>query len=119
MLVSRWSADVVVLTDGPGYPTPNAWQRRYRQKIGIREEPVARFLSSGRQDLRRIKFMDASQHQRSPLVADIDACLTSKAAVGSIRPCKPPSPARTLPTTLSQVPSRRCWPLPTATGPLS
>ena len=81
MLVSRWSANVVVLTDGPGYLTPSAWQRRYRQKIGIREEPVACFLSSGRQDLRRIKFMGASQHQRSPPAADIGACPTSKATV--------------------------------------
>ena len=93
LLVSRWSPDVVVLTDGPGHLTPNARRRLRRQKIGIREEPVARLLGSGSRGLRSIEFVDgsrlaraalfvhASQHQRSPLAADIGARLTSKAAV--------------------------------------
>ena len=93
LLVSRWSPDVVVLTDGPGHLTPNARRRLRRQKIGIREEPVARLLGSGSRGLCSIEFVDgsrlaraalfvhASQHQRSPLAADIGARLTSKAAV--------------------------------------
>ncbi len=93
MLVSRWSADVVVVTDGPGHLTPNARRRLRRQKIGIREEPVARLLGSRSQGLRSIEFVDgsrlaraalfvhASQQQRSSLAADIGARLTSKAAV--------------------------------------
>ena len=93
LLVSRWSPDVVVLTDGPGHLTPNARRRLRRQKIGIREESVARLLGSGSRGLRSIEFVDgsrlaraalfvhASQHQRSPLAADIGARLTSKAAV--------------------------------------
>ena len=93
LLVSRWSPDVVVLTDGPGHLTPNARRRLRRQKIGIREEPVARLLGSGSRGLRSIEFVDgsrlaraalfvhASQHQRSPLAADIGARLTSNAAV--------------------------------------
>ena len=47
LLVSRWSPDVVVLTDGPGHLTPNAQRRLRRQKIGIREEPWPAFWARG------------------------------------------------------------------------
>ncbi len=93
LLVSRWSTDVIVVTDGPGHLTPNARRRLHRQKIGIREDPIARLIGSPAHELRCIEFADgsqleraalflhAAQHQRSPLAADLGARLTSKKAV--------------------------------------
>ena len=93
LLVSRWSPDVIVVTDGPGYLTPNARRRLRHQKIGIREEPVMRLIGSPTGGLRCIEFADGSQlervalflytpqHQRSPLAAELGARLTSTGAV--------------------------------------
>ena len=93
LLVSRWSPDVIVVTDGPGYLTPNARRRLRHQKIGIREEPVVRLIGSPTEGLRCIEFADGSQlervalflhapqHQRSPLAAELGARLTSTGAV--------------------------------------
>ena len=93
LLVSRWSRDVVVLTNGPDHLTPNARRRLRREKIAIREEPIARLIGSPDRDLRCIQFEDgreleraalflhAPQHQRTPLAADLGARLTSKGAV--------------------------------------
>ena len=93
LLVSRWSPDVIVVTDGPGHLTPNARRRLRHQKIGIREEPVVRLIGSPTHELRCIEFADGSlleraalflhaeQHQRSPLAAGLGARLTSTGAV--------------------------------------
>lgn len=93
LLVSRWSADVVVVTDGPGHLTPNARRRLRRQKISIREEPIAQLVATPNLDLKCIEFADGSQlervavflhapqHQRSSLAVDMGARLTSKKAV--------------------------------------
>ncbi|MDO7845144.1 NAD(P)/FAD-dependent oxidoreductase [Hymenobacter sp. M29] len=93
LLVSRWSPDIVVLTDGPGHLTPNARRRLRRQKISIREEPIARLIGSPKRELQGIEFEDGSrleraalflhapQLQRSALAADAGARLTSKGAV--------------------------------------
>ena len=93
LLVSRWSQDVIVVTDGPGHLTPNARRRLRRQKIGIREEPVVRLIGSASHDLRCIQFADGSelertalflhapQHQRSPLAAALGARITRTGAV--------------------------------------
>ena len=93
LLVSRWSADVVVVTDGPGNLTPNARRRLRRQKIDIWEEPVARLIGSAELGLRCVEFADgraleraalflhAPQHQRTPLAADLGVRLTSRGAV--------------------------------------
>lgn len=93
LLVSRWSRDIVVVTDGPGHLTANARRRLHREKISIREEPVARLIGSDDRDLRCIEFangelldraalfLHAPQHQRSSLAADLGARLTSKGAV--------------------------------------
>lgn len=93
LLVSRWSPDVIVVTDGPGHLTPNARRRLRRQKIGIREEPVARLVGSPELGLRCVEFADgreleraalflhAPQHQRTPLATDLGARLTSRGAV--------------------------------------
>jgi thioredoxin reductase len=93
LLVSRWSSDVIVVTDGPGHLTPNARRRLRRQKIGIREEPIARLIGTAGRELRCLEFADgsqlkraalflhATQHQRTSLAADLGARLNSKGAV--------------------------------------
>ena len=93
LLVSRWSSDVVVVTDGAGHLMPNALRRLRHQKISVREEPVARLIGSSAHGLRCIEFADGSQlertalflhapqHQRSPLAAGLGARLTSTGAV--------------------------------------
>ena len=93
LLVSRWSPDVVVLTDGPGHLTPNARRRLRREKIEVREEPVARLIGSASHDLRCVEFangdrleraalfLHAPQHQRTPLAAGLGARLTRSGAV--------------------------------------
>ncbi|MBH8559309.1 NAD(P)/FAD-dependent oxidoreductase [Hymenobacter negativus] len=93
LLVSRWSRDVMVVTDGPGHLTPNARRRLRREKISIREEPITRLIGAKNGDLRCIEFangdqleraalfLHAPQHQRTPLAANLGARLTSKGAV--------------------------------------
>ena len=93
LLVSRWSRDVVVVTDGPGHLTPNARRRLRREKIAVREEPLARLIGTTAGELRCLQFADGSeleraalflhapQHQRTTLATDIGARLTSKGAV--------------------------------------
>lgn len=93
LLVSRWSADVVVVTDGPGHLTPNARRRLRRQKITVREEPISRLVGTSGRDLQSIEFADGSQlervavflhaqqQQRSSLATDLGARITSKKAV--------------------------------------
>jgi len=93
LLVSRWSRDVVVVTDGPGHLTPNARRRLRREKIAVCEEPVRCLIGTPGRDLHCIEFangdrleraalfLHAPQHQRTPLAAEVGARLTSKAAV--------------------------------------
>lgn len=93
LLVSRWSRDIIVVTDGPGHLTPNARRRLRREKIGIREEPLVRLIGTKAGALRCLQFADGSeleraalflhapQQQRTTLAADIGARLTSKGAV--------------------------------------
>ena len=93
LLVSRWSRDIIVVTDGPGHLTPNARRRLRREKIGIREEPLVRLIGTQAGELRCLQFADGSelertalflhapQHQRTTLASDIGARLTSKGAV--------------------------------------
>ncbi len=93
LLVSRWSADVVVLTDGAGHLTPNARRRLKRQKIQIREERITRLVGSAANDLQHVEFADGSQleraalflhapqHQRSALAEMLEAHHTRKGAV--------------------------------------
>lgn len=93
LLVSRWSADVVVVTDGPGHLTPNARRRLRRQKITVREELISRLVGTSGRDLQSIEFADGSQlervavflhaqqQQRSSLATDLGARITSKKAV--------------------------------------
>ena len=93
LLVSRWSRDIVVVTDGSGHLTANARRRLRREKISIREEAVVRLIGSDDRDLRYIEFangelleraalfLHAPQHQRSSLAADLGARFTDKGAV--------------------------------------
>ncbi|MFD1873667.1 NAD(P)/FAD-dependent oxidoreductase [Hymenobacter bucti] len=93
LLMSRWSADVVVVTDGPGHLTDYARQRLRRQGIAVHENPIARLVGTVRGGLRCVEFADGTylerkalflhppQEQRSSFAADLGAHLTSKGAV--------------------------------------
>ncbi|WP_046245338.1 NAD(P)/FAD-dependent oxidoreductase [Hymenobacter terrenus] len=93
LLVSRWSPDIVVVTNGPGHLTPNARRRLRRHKIGICEQPITRLVGAPNGSLQRIEFTDgsqlecvalflhAAQHQRSPLAANLGVRMTSKGAI--------------------------------------
>jgi thioredoxin reductase len=93
LLISRWSPEVVVVTNGPGHLTDYARQRLRRQGIAVREEPIARLVGTPKTGLRCVEFEDGfflkckalflhpPQEQRSPLAADLGARLTGKGAV--------------------------------------
>jgi len=93
LLISRWSPEVVVVTDGPGHLTDYARQRLRRQGIGLRQEPIARLVGTPKTGLRCVEFTDGAfleckalflhppQEQRSPLAASLGARITGKGAV--------------------------------------
>lgn len=93
LLISRWSPDVVVVTNGPGHLTDYARQRLRRQGIAVREEPIARLVGTVRGGMRCVEFTDGThlecralflhppQEQRSSFAADLGARLTTKGAV--------------------------------------
>jgi thioredoxin reductase len=92
LLLTNWSTDVVVVTDGPSHLTRYARQRLRRHHIEVHEKPLAR-LVGGPKGLRCIEFTDgtylertalflhAPQEQRSPLAAELGARITGKGAV--------------------------------------
>jgi thioredoxin reductase len=93
LLISRWSADVVVVTDGPGHLSQHARRRLRRQGIRVREEKLARLIGGPGRTLRCVQFADGSelaraaiflhapQEQRSPLAAGLGARIMSSGAV--------------------------------------
>lgn len=93
LLISRWSKDVVIVTDGPGNLSQNARRRLHRQGIRVREEKVSRLVAGPGRTLRCVQFDDGSelartalflhapQHQRSELAATLGARLMSSGAV--------------------------------------
>ncbi|WP_151086210.1 NAD(P)/FAD-dependent oxidoreductase [Hymenobacter baengnokdamensis] len=93
LLLTNWSRDLVVVTDGPSRITEHGRRRLLRQGISVREEPLARLVGGPRGSLRCVEFADGSflertalfmhapQEQRSPLAAELGARLTSKGAV--------------------------------------
>ncbi|GAA4026237.1 NAD(P)/FAD-dependent oxidoreductase [Hymenobacter glaciei] len=93
LLVSRWSRDVIVVTDGPGHLTPNARRRLRREKIVVREEPLTRLIGTKAGDLRCLQFADGSeleraavflhapQHQRTKLASNLGVRFTRSGAV--------------------------------------
>jgi thioredoxin reductase len=93
LLLTNWSKDIVVVTDGPGHLTAYGRQRLRQHGIGLRQEPVARLVGGPDGLLRCVEFADgtylerkalflhAPQEQRSSLAADSGAYITSKGAV--------------------------------------
>jgi thioredoxin reductase len=93
LLVSRWSKDVVVCTDGPGGLSENARRRLQNQDIKVREEPIARLEGVKDGQLQRIMFKNGDtlerealfvhphQHQRTSIAEQLGCRLTSKGAV--------------------------------------
>ncbi|MGI4823851.1 MAG: NAD(P)/FAD-dependent oxidoreductase [Janthinobacterium lividum] len=93
LLISRWSSDVVVVTDGPGHLTDYARERLRRQRITVREEAIARLVGTADGGMRCIEFTDGTyleraalflhpeQEQRSTLAAELGAHHTSKGAL--------------------------------------
>jgi thioredoxin reductase len=93
LLVSRWSKDVVVCTDGPGGLTEKARQRLQRQGIKVREEPIERLEGTEGEGLQHVLFKNGDklarealfvhphQHQRTNLAEQLGCRLNSKGAV--------------------------------------
>ncbi|GAA4016623.1 NAD(P)/FAD-dependent oxidoreductase [Hymenobacter fastidiosus] len=93
LLISRWSKDVVVCTDGPGHLTNNARRRLRHQKIQVREEPISHLegnrsgqlrhivFENGEKLARRAVFIHPAQHQRSDLAQRLGCRRTSTGAV--------------------------------------
>lgn len=93
LLVSRWSRDVLVVTDGPGHLTQHARQRLRREGIAVNEKPLARLIGVRNGTLKCLEFADGSQlervalflhapqQQRSDLAQRLGARLSGKGAV--------------------------------------
>jgi len=93
LLLTNWSNDIVVVTDGPGHLTAYGRQRLRQHHIGLRQEPVAGLVGGPDGLLRCVEFTDgtylerkalflhAPQEQRSPLAAELGARLNGKGAV--------------------------------------
>ena len=93
LLLTNWSRDLVVVTNGPGHLSDYGRQRLRQHKIGLRQEPVKGLVGGPDGMLRCIEFEDgtylertalflhAPQEQRSALAADTGALITSKGAV--------------------------------------
>ena len=93
LLLTNWSQDIIVVTDGPGHLTAYGRQRLRQHHIGLRQEPVAGLVGNAATGLRCVEFTDgtylerkalflhAPQEQRSSLAADLGARLNGKGAV--------------------------------------
>lgn len=93
LLLTNWSPDLVVVTDGPGHLSAYGRQRLRQHGIGLRQEPVAGLVGTAATGLRCVEFTDGSylerqalflhapQEQRSSLAASLGARLTGKGAV--------------------------------------
>ncbi|GAB3637567.1 hypothetical protein GCM10027422_31570 [Hymenobacter arcticus] len=93
LLLTNWSSDITVVTDGPGHLSTYGRQRLRQLGIGLRQEPVARLVGGPDGLLRCVEFTDgtylerkalflhAPQEQRSALAAEIGAKITGKGAV--------------------------------------
>ncbi|MBC8083541.1 MAG: NAD(P)/FAD-dependent oxidoreductase, partial [Hymenobacter sp.] len=93
LLVSRWSKDVVVCTDGPGNLTANARRRLRQQGIRVREEGISRLegtkggalrhivFEGGEKLARAAVFLHAPQHQRSALAEELGCRFTQKGSL--------------------------------------
>lgn len=93
LLVSRWSNDITVCTDGWKGLTPNARRRLRRQGITVREEEIERLvgtpegdlkhllLKSGEKLVRKAVFIHAHQHQRSTIAEELGCNFSEKGAI--------------------------------------
>jgi len=93
LLVSRWSREVVVCTDGPGGLSAHAQRRLRKVGIEVREDKVARLVGGSDGMLRCVEFEDgtyldrhalflhAHQHQRTQLAEALGCKRTSKGAI--------------------------------------
>ncbi|SNR51440.1 NAD(P)/FAD-dependent oxidoreductase [Hymenobacter mucosus] len=93
LLVSRWSSDVIVCTDGWGGLSPNARRRLRRQGIALKEDEMMCLegtqegdlqhlvFKSGEKLARQAVFIHAHQHQRSPLAEQLGCRFTEKGAI--------------------------------------
>ncbi|TGE27646.1 NAD(P)/FAD-dependent oxidoreductase [Hymenobacter metallicola] len=93
LLVSRWTTDVIVCTDGAGHLSENARRRLRQQKIKLREDPISHLEGKPNGELRHIVFENGEklaryalfvhphQHQRFGLLESLGCRLTSKGAV--------------------------------------
>lgn len=88
LLISQWSRDLVLCTDGPAALTGHDRGQLAARGIRVREEPIARLEGEeGRLDrlvfadgdalARRGLFVAPAQHQRSDLAAKLGCTLTS------------------------------------------
>ena len=93
LLLRNWSADLTLVTDGPGHLTAHNRQQLRRFGIGLREEPVAGLVggpdgwlrcvefADGTYLERRALFLHAPQEQRSQLATTLGARLNGRGAV--------------------------------------
>lgn len=93
LLVSRWSADVALLTDGPSGISPNGLKRLRTQGVRVVEEPIEQLVGTAKGRLRHIRFttghtlsryalfVHAHQRQRSDLAQQVSCRITQAGAI--------------------------------------
>ncbi|HYE76764.1 MAG TPA: NAD(P)/FAD-dependent oxidoreductase [bacterium] len=93
LLVSRWSPDVVLLTDGPSGITERGVQRLKAQGVRVCEDPIEQLVGKPNGELKHVKFrnggalprhalfLHAEQRQRSDLPEKLGCRMTQAGAV--------------------------------------
>lgn len=93
LLVSRWSRDVVVCTNGPSGITQSGLERLHRHGVQVREDKIARLegerngqlrnivFETGEKLARQAVFLHTQQRQRSNLAAETGCRLLGNGAV--------------------------------------
>ncbi len=93
LLVSRWSEDVVLLTDGPSGISRSGLARMRGQGVRLCEDPIEQLVGTAKGDLRHVLFesgqklprtalfLHAVQHQRSDLAKQLECRITQTGAV--------------------------------------
>lgn len=90
LMLTLWSKDLVLCTDGPGELSPAQRERLSLHQIPVREEPIARLEGTENGLLRKIVFANGAalarqaiffntgERQRSPLIAKLGCKLDEK-----------------------------------------
>jgi thioredoxin reductase len=92
LLLTTWSSDVALCTDGRGRVAPEARAELARFGIALVEEPIARLdheagklralvFHSGRELSRRALFFNTGQQHRSPLALQLGCDMTARGVV--------------------------------------